>query len=137
MSVWPLAPASLSSNEGELLLVSIAVEPRRLELLLETLAQLAFPVNPEIYHEASIVCHYPDGHQESETATLVEFPAYEVRLEEVRLAFSNAGFDPGCVRAVSMLDEIHNDRIPEPAARDSLYIARYRVKRRANPLVLL
>jgi hypothetical protein len=120
MSVWPSpapAPASLSGNEGELLLVSIPVEPRRLESLLETLAQLAFPVNPQIYHAASMVHDYPDGRREAETATLVEFPAYEVRLEEVRRAFSAAGFDPGCVHAVGMLDEIHSPRVTETASR--------------------
>ena len=108
MSVWPYtapAPASLSSNEGELLLVSIAVEPRRLECLLETLAQLHFPVNPQIYHEASLA-RQPAGPAEPET--LVEFPAYEVHMEEVRRAFSDAGFDPQGVRAVSMLEEIHS-----------------------------
>jgi hypothetical protein len=111
MSVWPYtapAPASLSSSEGELLLVSIAVEPRRLECLLETLAQLNFPVNPQIYHEASLARGCDDP---AEPETLVEFPAYEVHLEEVRRAFSDAGFDPQGVRAVSMLDEIHSSRV--------------------------
>ena len=109
MSVWPhpAASASLSSNEGELLLVSISVEPRRLESLLETLAQLTFPVNPQIYHGASRSAPRAD---EPETVTLVEFPAYQVRLGEVRTAVGVAGFDPACVQAASMLEEIHSGR---------------------------
>jgi hypothetical protein len=107
MSVWPqLTPASalLSSNEGELLLVSIAVEPRRLESLLEILAGLNFPVNPQIYHET-----FPTGAsgRRAEAETLVEFPAYEMHLGEIRQAFSKAGFDPRSVRAAGMLEEIH------------------------------
>jgi hypothetical protein len=108
MSVWPYpapASASLSSKEGELLLVSIAVEPRRLERLLETLAGLNFPVNPQIYHEAGPVRSVKGR---AEAKTLVEFPAYEVHLEEVRQAFSAAGFDPRTVRAASMIEEIHS-----------------------------
>jgi hypothetical protein len=120
----------LSTQEGQLLLVSISVEPRRLELLLETLAQLAFPVNPEIYHDARLVYQYADGHEERETTTLVEFPSYEDHLDEVRDALSAAGFDPECVRAINMLDEIHSDRIAEIAPAGSRYVARYRVKSR-------
>ena len=121
----------LSTEEGHLLLVSIAVEPRRLESLLETLAQLAFPVNPEIYHEARVVYQYADGREECETATLVEFPSYEGHLGEVREWLSTAGFDPGCVLAINMLDEIHSGRIAEPVPAGSPYVARYRVKSRA------
>ena len=121
----------LSTEEGQLLLVSVAVEPRRLEFLLETLAQLAFPVNPEIYHDAGLVYEYADGHEERETATLVEFPSYEGNLVEVREALTAAGFDPDCVHAINMLDEIHPGRIAEPAPAGSAYVARYRVKSRA------
>ena len=121
----------LSTEEGQLLLVSIAVEPRRLEFLLETLAQLAFPVNPEIYHDAGVVYQYADGREECETATLVEFPSYEVHLDEVRGSLAGAGFDPDCVHAINMFDEIHTGRIAEAAPAGSAYVARYRVKSRA------
>ncbi len=121
----------LSSEEGQLLLVSIAVEPRQLELLLETLAQLAFPVNPEIYHDARMVYRYADGREESETTTLVEFPTYEGHLEEVRDALSAAAFGPDCIHAINMLDEIHSDRVAEPAPAGSPYVTRYRMKCRA------
>lgn len=123
--------SALSTEEGQLLLVSVAVEPRRLEFLLETLAQLAFPVNPEIYHEAGIVYQYADGHEEWETATLVEFPSYEGHLEEVREALRAAGFERDCVHAINMLDEIHSGCTAEPAPIGSAYVACYRVKSRA------
>lgn len=132
MSVWQHATQSaLSTEEGDLLLVSIAVEPRRLEYLLETLAQLPFPVNPQIYHDASVLYQYPDGREESETATLVEFPAYDVHLTEVRGALLASGFDPGCVHAINMLSELHGDPPAEPAPVGAKYLLRYRIKSRA------
>ena len=71
MNVW-LSPASsgfnLSTSEGELLAVSIRVDPRRLEALLEALALVPFPINPQIHHGAE---------------TVVEFPAYRNRVAEV------------------------------------------------------
>jgi len=97
MSVWPKwepASPSLSGSEGALVSVSIAVKPRRLESLLEALAQLPFPINPEIHHEVV------------EDATLVEFPAYAGRLEEVRRALEAYGFDRSSLHVASMLDEI-------------------------------
>jgi hypothetical protein len=38
------------SLEGDLVSLRISVEPRLLEDLLEALAQLDFPVNPQLYH---------------------------------------------------------------------------------------
>lgn len=131
MSVWPESTAALSTAEGDLLLTSIDVEPRQLESLLETLAQLDFPVNPQIYHDASVVYQYSDGREVSRSATLVEFPTYEVHLNEVRRALSAAGFDPACVHAINMLDEIHSGCIAEPAPQGSPYVSSYRVKCRA------
>jgi hypothetical protein len=124
MSVWPhTLPAnpSLSGREGALVSVSIDVDPRFLESLLEALAQTGFPINPQIYHDAGVTYLYPDGHEETETATLVEFPAYEGRLDEVRHALSSYGFEPASVHATSMLDEIQR----EP------HLARRRLKHRA------
>jgi len=83
------------------------VDPRRLEPLLEALAQTSFPINPQIYHDAVVVYLHADGREETQTATLVEFPAYEARLEEVRTTLSSYGFEPASVLATSMLDEIH------------------------------
>lgn len=96
MSVWPKAvPTSLSlpDSEGALVSVSIQVAARNLEALLEALAHIEFPINPQIYHDAG-------------PGTLVEFPAYENHLAEVRRALLAFGFDPQCLRVTSMLDAI-------------------------------
>jgi hypothetical protein len=97
MSVWPKAvPASLSlsESEGALVSISIQVAPRHLESLLEALASIAFPINPQIYHELGV-------------SAVVEFPAYENHLGEVRQALRIFGFDAQCLRVTSMLDAIH------------------------------
>ena len=126
MSVWPL-----STTEGQLLSVSIRVEPSGLESLLEALAQVSFPVNPQIYHDAAVVYRYPDDREETEAATLVEFPAYEARLAEVSKALESYGFDRSSILAVPMLDEIQSPIHPEPAPPGAAYVSRYRVKHRA------
>jgi hypothetical protein len=132
MSVWQDSSVSnpLSSREGALVSVSISVEPRQLESLLETLAQIGFPINPQIYHDAAVVYIYPGGREEAEAVTLVEFPAYEGRLHEVRRALDAYGFDPDCLRMTSMLEEIHADCVREPAPPGAPYVAKYRVKQR-------
>ena len=94
MSVWQSlsSPAvSLSSAEGELVSVSISVEPHRLEALLESLAEASFPINPQIYHEA---------------VTVVEFPAYGGQLDEVRAILSSNGFETAGLRCTAMLEKI-------------------------------
>jgi hypothetical protein len=86
MSIWPAsqgtAPA-LFGAEGELVLLQISVEPRLLEDLLELLARLEFPVNPDLYHKPNSVS--------------VEFPAYSGRVEEVRKLLNLNGFDQSCL----------------------------------------
>ena len=133
MSVWPetrpLVP-SLSTAEGALVSVSIHVEPHCLESLLEALALVSFPINPQIYHDAALVYRYADGRSETESVTLVEFPAYEGRLAEVRSAIQAYGFQPDCIHAIGMLDEIHSDLQLEPAPEGAAYVSRYRVKHR-------
>ena len=85
---------SLVGSGGELESVSIVVDPRLLERLLEALAGLPFPVNPQIHHgEAKLV-------------TTVEFPAYASQLAEIRGAVAAQGFDPSSVSAKSMLEQI-------------------------------
>ncbi len=138
MRVWPStvpAGASLSGSEGTLVSISISVDPRHLESLLETLAQVAFPINPQIYHDAVVVYIYSDQREETEATTLVEFPAYAERLDEVRKALEANGFDPAAVQVTSMLDEIHSASPLEPAPAGSPYVSRYRVKQRAVPAV--
>jgi hypothetical protein len=110
--------------------VSINVEPRNLESLLEALAQLDFPINPEIYHDAALVYLYPKGREETQPATLVEFPAYRGRLPQVRAALSAFGFDPSIVYVAGMMDAIHAERPLEPAPSGAPYQSRYRVKHR-------
>jgi len=81
----------LSGQEGELVSVSVKVEPRNLESLLEVLAQVTFPINPQIFHGV---------------VTTVEFPAYEPRLDEVRRALRSRGLDSAQVTCVSMLQKV-------------------------------
>ena len=134
MSVWPkILPVtpSLSTAEGALVSVSIHVEPPCLESLLEALAMVSFPINPQIYHDAALVYRYPDGRDETESITLVEFPAYEGRLDEVRRAVQAYGFPPDCIHAIGMLDEIQSDLQKELAPEGAPYVSRYRVKHRA------
>jgi hypothetical protein len=134
MSVWPntrpLVP-SLSTAEGALVSVSIHVEPHCLESLLEALALVSFPINPQIYHDAALVYRFADGREETEPVTMVEFPAYEARLPEVRHAVKAYGFEPDCIQAVGMWEEIQSDRQEEPVPEGSAYVSRYRVKHRA------
>ena len=84
---------SLFGSEGELVLLRVTVEPRLLEDLLELLAQLDFPVNPELHHRPAQV--------------LVEFPAYHGRVDEVRHALRMHGFDPAAVEAANILALAH------------------------------
>ena len=134
MSVWPnseSANSALCTSEGHLVSVSVRVDPNSLESLLEALAQVSFPINPQIYHDAALIYRYADGRSQSESITLVEFPAYEERLFEVRRAMEAYGFPPDSIRAISMLDDILSDLPAEPAPPGSPYVSRHRVKRRS------
>ncbi len=96
VSVWQTVTASdsaLRGNEGELVSVSIPVEASDLEELLDILATLSFPINPEIDHAAV-------------PTTTVEFPAYAGDLAEIRHALTRAGFDASAVRTTSMFEQI-------------------------------
>src|SRR5258705_9278561 len=101
MSVWQCTPsaAPLCGSEGELVAVSISVSPRDLEALLEGLARVDFPTNPQIYHS---------GVEASEAETIVEFPAYAGGLAQVSAAVARGGFDPEAIRVRSMLDQIQS-----------------------------
>jgi hypothetical protein len=69
---------ALFGREGELISLMIATEPKLLEELLEALASLDFPVNPQLYHRPAEV--------------LVEFPAYSSQVKQVRDALLRQGF---------------------------------------------
>ena len=90
MSDWPdSAPPSLLGREGELVSVRISVEPKVLEDVLEALAGLDFPVNPQLYHKPALVT--------------VEFPAWSARLDDVRRVLREHGFSPGSVEVSGVL----------------------------------
>jgi len=137
MSVWPSAAAapapSLSSREGDLVLVSINVIARDLESLLEALARVDFPINPQIYHDAEMVYRFSDGRERSEPTTLVEFPAYAGRLREVSDALAAFEFDPGCISVTGMWEELHAESAPEPAPPGSGYVSRRRSRGHYHP----
>ena len=110
MSVWQCTPsaAPLSGSEGELVAVSITVNPRDLEALLEALARVDFPINPQIHHAGG----HPPG-------TIVEFPAYAGGLDQVRAAVAGSGFDPEAIRIRGMLEQIQSLLGQEADRRDS------------------
>lgn len=129
MSVWPSVASvnsspALHGSEGDLISICVTVDPRRLEELLETLALLRFPINPQIYHDAAWNYVYAGGHQEFEPTTLVEFPAYANRLLEIRGALQSAGFDPDTVLVNAMLEEIHSGVHVEHAPAGAAYRTR-------------
>jgi len=92
MTVLPTgtgAQPALFGLEGELISVRISVEPRLLEDLLEALAGLDFPVNPQLYHQPAQVT--------------VEFPAYSAQIEQVQEAVRRQGFEPGSLELTRVL----------------------------------
>ena len=97
---------SLRGAEGELVSMRIAVEPKLLEKLLDVLARLSFPINPQLYHNAATVSAGLDGGRRTEPATIVEFPAWAGQVAEVGGALTSAGFDAACSSIQSMLEDI-------------------------------
>ena len=128
MSVWPNASSpdspALLGTEGELVSVSVAAEPRELEDLLEALAVLDFPINPDIYHDAVIVYVKRDGEQRMEPSTLVEFPAYADRMPKIRAVLESNGFAGDRIAVSAILDEIHAGDLVEPAPPGADYAYR-------------
>ena len=120
MSVWASSIAgnpALETSDGVLISVSVSVEPRLLEDLLDALAHLQFPINPQIYHDAALRYVHADGREEILPTTLVDFPAYAGRLPEIRRMLESYGFAPESLQVTGMLDEIHAGCVPEsPAA---------------------
>lgn len=131
-----MSAAALCGRQGALVSVSISVDPRHLESLLESLAQLDFPINPQIFHDAALIYRYPDRHEEVEDTTLVEFPAYEDQLDQVRAALAAFGFDPAVVHVTGMLEDIHAERPEEPAPAGAPYVTLLRLKRRSAAAAL-
>ena len=121
--------ASLATSEGALVSVSIHIHPRYLEALLEALARIDFPINPQIYHDAEIVTVHANGSEEIEATTVVEFPAYVGRLEDVYRALHAYGFSDDGVCVTSMLDEL---RAKGPLALDPVEPGSQRIVRHAK-----
>jgi hypothetical protein len=131
MSVWQSNIAenpSLNGSEGALISVSVNVAPRLLEDLLEALARLQFPINPQIYHDAAVRYVYADGREEMEPTTVVDFPAYVSRLPEIRRIFQTCGFSLDDLHVTSMLNEMHAEPAPEPAPAGAPYTTRTLIK---------
>lgn len=128
MSVWPNFPPETShallGSGGELISISVTVAPRDLEDLLEALAALDFPVNPQIYHDATVVYVDCDGSQHLEASTLVEFPAYGDRVLEIRKLLYAYGLERHAIWVSSMLDEIHGGERVEPAPAGAAFAYR-------------
>jgi hypothetical protein len=74
-----------------------------------------FPINPEIYHQAELVYRSPEGREETEPITLVVFPAFASRLDEVRRALEAYNFDPTGIQVTGMLDELRSEFHEEAA----------------------
>jgi hypothetical protein len=110
MSVWPSSTPSpvLHGSEGELVSVSVTVEPRDLEDLLEALATLDFSINPGIYHDAVVVSTDDGGVERTEPATVVEFPAYAPDLPKIRAALEACSFNSDVISVSAMLDAIQS-----------------------------
>ena len=85
------AATCLYGSDGELVQIRITADPKLLEDVLECLADVSFPVNPQIYHGRP---------------TVVEFPAYDARVDEVRKALRAHHLDQVSVRVDSMLAAI-------------------------------
>ena len=132
MSVWPDSPSAhfpaLHGSEGELVAISVAVPPRDLEELLEALAAVDFPINPQIYHDAAVVYVEHDGTERAEPSTIVEFPAYASHLVKIRSVLATYGFNSEAVSIAPMLDGIHAGEHPEGAPPGATYA--YRVLRK-------
>ena len=99
MSEGPDPIPCLTSSEGELVSVQVTIEPKLLEYLLEALANVSFPINPEIHHPISGVSPH----------TTVEFPAYSERLSEVYRALSASGLPTLGVNVENMLAHIQTN----------------------------
>jgi hypothetical protein len=122
-------PQCLETSEGELISISIAVQPRDLESLLDALALLDFPINPGIYHDAAVVTRFADGREEIDATTLVDFPAYPGWVEAVRGALVARGFDAGCMQVTDMLEDIQGEPQPPTVPAGVASVTRYRVRR--------
>jgi hypothetical protein len=122
MSVWPVNESpSLEGADGELICIRITIEPRLLERLLDVLARLEFPINPQLYHDAATIYLCPDGSRLVQPATMVEFPAWTDRLPKIKDALVASAFGEECLTVKGMLDDIRSKPGQEPAPPGAPY----------------
>ncbi len=91
MGVLPIPPRetpALVTPEGTLVSVRVSVEPWLLEEVLDALARMPFPINPEIFHGDPIQ---------------VVFPAYEPQVRQVRDTLAACGFSRKSIQYQKML----------------------------------
>ncbi len=84
--------AALRGPKGDLVFVRVSVPQRLLEDALELLSQASFPVNPEIRHANS--------------NSVVEFPAYDADVEEIRRLLKDGGLYSGAIDIANALSAI-------------------------------
>ena len=99
MSIGPNPIPCLTSSEGELVSVQVTIEPKLLEYLLEALANVPFPINPEIHHPIPGISPH----------TTVQFPAYSERLGDVYRALNASGLPTLGVDVENMLAHIQTN----------------------------
>jgi hypothetical protein len=114
----------------------VPVAPRDLEDALDALAQLDFPINPQIYHDAVSIYRYADAREEIVPTTLVEFPAYAGRLPEIRRVLESRGVAGESVHVMDMLEGIHTDTWVEPAPPGAAYQTCTRRKHSSSAVAL-
>jgi hypothetical protein len=78
-------PSTVRGPEGDLVLVRITADAKHLEEVLEAIAELPFPINPEINHTVG-----------GARRPVVEFPAYSQRVSEVRDLLRDRGLPDVC-----------------------------------------
>lgn len=125
MSVRPESSGqnpALCGLEGELVAVRVSIEPRLLERLLDALARLDFPINPQIYHDAVRVLTGRDGMEQRAPVAVVEFPAWAGKMDAVREALRLQALDDATVTVRGMLEDIHSDFGKLPAAAGEVVV---------------
>lgn len=84
---------SLAGRDGELILIRITVEPRLLEMLLETLAEASYHINPQLYPNSA-------------EGSVVEFPAYESWRDPIADGLRKAGLSGARIETTRMITQL-------------------------------
>ena len=91
MGASPVSSA-IRGRDGDLVSVRIPTDVRHVEDLLEILATAGFPLNPQLYHRVSDV--------------VVEFPAWECQLPQLRAHLEAVGFAADAIRVCGPLEPL-------------------------------